>query len=250
MFPSRWTRDLDPLYIYSSSFWRYKTMTHPFLFLRALITSSWARTRHTKKDPTSAENNMLINHFPSSPTDWYARNIPTPKFMTSLCFSFSGQLRDRCPFFASPRAHIQKNIHTRTRDFPPSSLWCCLGTIACSCQERKMGKRKKKDFHLEGAETIADWSSLKKKMVAFFSSSFYVFSSFPLPTKGISSWRWPGGEQQKKVGRPAHTPRERKKKKEAHQKQQAAESRCAVVTKRPRGRNEKVAQPPFWAWPR
>lgn len=123
-------------------------------------------------------------------------------------------------------------------------------SLAPARKERWEREKEKKDFHLEGAETLPDWSSLKKKMVAFFSSPFYVFLSFRFPMEGDFMMAVARGRTTKKKREGLRTHRERKKKKEAHQKQQAAESRCAVVAKRPRGRTEKVAQPPFWAWPR
>lgn len=87
-------------------------------------------------------------------------------------------------------------------------------SLAPARKERWEREKEKKDFHLEGAETLPDWSSLKKKMVAFFSSPFYVFLSFPFPMEGDFMMAVARGRTTtKKRGKAcAHTERERKKK--------------------------------------
>lgn len=147
--------------------------------------------------------------------------------MTSLCFSFSGQLRDRCPFFfiflpsISAGTH-PKNIYTHTLVIFPLLLYDVVwvyATIACSCQERKMGKgkRKEKTSILRGRRRSLIGRASKRKWLPFFSSPFHVFSSFPflIYTKGDFMMAVARGRTTKKKKRGkacAHTERERKKK--------------------------------------
>lgn len=218
MFPSRWTRDLDPLYIYSSSFWRYKTMTHPFLFLRALITSSWARTRHTKKDPTSAENNMLINHFPSSPTDWYARNIPTPKFMTSLCFSFFQANWETVALFLHLRGHISKKIYTHALVIFPLLLYDVVWVRSLApARKERWEKERKKTSILRGRRRSLIGRASKRKWLPFFLLLSTSFHHFLYPRRGFHHGGG-RGENNKKKWEGLRTHREKERKKKRHTK--------------------------------
>lgn len=142
--------------------------------------------------------------------------------MTSLCFSFSGQLRDRCPFFLyffakHLRGHISKK-YTHTLVIFPLLLYDVVwvyATIACSCQERKMGKGKRKERLPSWGGGDAPWlvEPQKENGCLFFFSFLRLFIISFSHGRGFHDGGGQRENNNKKEGRPAHTPREKEKKK-------------------------------------